>query len=494
MMLLSILENINPEWKGYLYVLAWVLFALIYVGVIVTILIENRNPVKSLAYILIFILLPGVGLLVYFIIGRDQRYKKKFTFKGTGDLLRIREFSEVYKPYFEDIRRSMEAEYPGQYSVSQLFSNLRQSILTDKNKIEILINGEQKFESLLKDIATARHHIHMEYYIFNDDETGNRVADALVKMAQQGIQVRFIYDDFGSSEIGDLPEILETGGVEVFAFDPLRGSLYTNANYRNHRKIVVIDGTVSYIGGINIGNDYDNRRKDHRYWRDTSVRLCGNASNMLQLQFLLSYKYASGGKTFPFDFPYFRLDHEGGTAFIDIVGSGPDSAKPYNMLGMVAAVNSALSSVSITNPYFIPNAEFITALELAAGSGKHVRLLLPEKADSRFVQWAMDSYIRQILRSGVEVYRYRKGFIHAKTMTIDDTLSTIGTVNLDNRSFYLNFEIEAYIYDRETNKIMQLQFEEDLKESPRLTLAEWEKRSWVTRVMESLCRLLTPLL
>lgn len=493
-MLISFLGNVNEEWQAFLSDAGLIILALVYLGVIITLLIENRDPVKSLAYIMIFILLPGIGLIVYFFIGRDQRKRRKFTLKGSGDLLRIREFIDFYKSYFLHIHQLLEREYPENANIADLFLHTRQSILTDKNAVKVLCNGEEKYELLLEDLENAKHHIHLEYYIFNHDETGIAITNKLIKKIGEGVKVRFIYDDFGSGAIGDVPDLLENAGAEVIVFDPMRVNLYTNANYRNHRKIVVIDGAISYVGGINIANGYDNRQNNYVYWRDTHLRIEGNATNMLQMQFLLSYKYATGGDIFPFEYPYFHFDQDPSTAYIDIVGSGPDSPDPYNMLGVIAAINKTRDIIQIANPYFIPNAQVSTALEIAAQSGKTVRLMVPEKADSKFVQWAMDSYMKSMLRAGVEVYRYKKGFIHAKTLTVDDSMSMVGTVNLDSRSFYINFEIAAYIYDRDVTRRLRDMFEDDMSDCVKLVLSEWEKRPVVHKFMESLCRLLTPLL
>ena len=452
-MLLSFLGNINSDWQNLLYYGSIVVVVLIYFGVITTLLIENRDPVKSLAYIMIFLLLPGVGLIVYFLIGRDHRKQKKFTLKGSRDLMRLREFIDVYKEYFIHVRQELENKFGDKSFISDLFLYTKQSILTENNDVSILENGEEKYKKLLEDINNATHRIHIEYYIFDHDETGMEIAKALVEKASEGVLVRFIYDDFGSNNIGDIPEVLENGNVEVIPFDPLWMKLYTNANYRNHRKIVVIDGTI-----------------------------------------LLSYKYASGELTFPIEFPYFNYNQNKGDAFIDIVGSGPDSNEPYNMLGIISAINTAKSEINITNPYFIPNAQIITALEVASLSGKKVKLIVPKEADSKFVQFAMNSYMKKMLEVGVEVYVYKKGFIHAKTITVDDDISIVGTVNFDNRSFFINFEIAAFVYDKKVNSGLRELFENDMEDCDKLILSEWQKRPIGTKFMESLCRLLTPLL
>ena len=493
-MVLSFLGNINSDWQNLLYYGSIVVVVLIYFGVITTLLIENRDPVKSLAYIMIFLLLPGVGLIVYFLIGRDHRKQKKFTLKGSRDLMRLREFIDVYKEYFIHVRQELENKFGDKSFISDLFLYTKQSILTENNDVSILENGEEKYKKLLEDINNATHHIHIEYYIFDHDETGMEIAKALVEKASEGVLVRFIYDDFGSNNIGDIPELLENGNVEVIPFDPLWMKLYTNANYRNHRKIVVIDGTIGYVGGINVSNKYDNTKKNSVFWRDTHIRIEGNAVNLLQMQFLLSYKYASGELTFPIEFPYFNYNQNKGDAFIDIVGSGPDSNEPYNMLGIISAINTAKSEINITNPYFIPNAQIITALEVASLSGKKVKLIVPKEADSKFVQFAMNSYMKKMLEVGVEVYVYKKGFIHAKTITVDDDISIVGTVNFDNRSFFINFEIAAFVYDKKVNSGLRELFENDMEDCDKLILSEWQKRPIGTKFMESLCRLLTPLL
>lgn len=493
-MILSYLGNLSEEWNTIVYYIAIVFITLVYVGVIITLLIENRNPVKSLAYILILVFLPGVGLVVYYFLGRDQRRKKKFTLKGDADYKRLKDYIEQDNERHLAIHKVLYELVGQKNNTSRLFMHTRQSILTGNNEVQVLINGEHKFPMLLEDIRNAVHHIHIEYYIYEQDETGLAVANALAEKAKEGVEVRFIYDDFGSAGIGDIPEMLDRSGVEVLCFDPMRWNFYANANYRNHRKIVVIDGRIGYTGGINVSAKYDNRNDNPVFWRDTSVRIEGQAVNLMQLQFLLSYRFCNGGYTFPFDEFYFPDHDQLGTCLIDIVGSGPDSSEAYNMLGILSTINSATSNIRITNPYLIPNEQLLTALKLAAKSGKKVQIILPAKSDSRLVQLAMLSNIKTMLESGIDIFLYEKGFLHAKTMAIDDDISLIGTVNFDARSFYLNFEIAAYFYDRKVNKQLRELFEEDMSFSKKIILSEWKKRPKLQKISESICRLISPLL
>jgi cardiolipin synthase len=293
--------------------------------------------------------------------------------------------------------------------------------------------------------------------------------------------------------MGPITKRLKEHGAEVYAFAPVLVDFYLNANYRNHRKIIVIDGKVGFTGGINMDERYINNGHNKVYWRDTHLQLEGDVVNQLQLQFMMSYRYCSK-ETFPFAFPYFRRAEFAANCFTDIVASGPDSQWPMAMQSILMAINVARRRIRISNPYFIPNEQLLSALQMAALAGKDVELLLPKRGDSFFVQHAAQSFIKPMLDAGVKIYFYEKGFIHAKTMIIDDNLAIVGTVNLDNRSFYLNFEIAIIMYDRLVVKDLQDAFEKDIEDATLITRRSWKNRSLFEKFIDALCRLLTPLL
>lgn len=483
----------GTDWHIAIKISGYILIGLTFAGVAGTILLENRNPVKVMAYIMLLAFVPVLGLIVYYYLGRDLRKRRRFTLKGSKDETLMLRYWESQRKEIELMQLQLRHLVASKQELSAMLLNTRHSILSQNNRVKLLLNGEEKFPAVISALQAAKHHIHLEYYIFTADEIGNAVAEVLVQKLQEGVEVRFIYDDLGSDKIGSIPQLLRDYGAEVFAFSPVLVNFYLNANYRNHRKIIIIDGEVGFTGGINIDDRYLNNGKHAIFWRDTHLQIVGDAVNILQLQFLMSYRYCSK-QTFPFGPPYFHRSHLKEHCFIDIVASGPDSDFPMVMQSMLMAFNLARRSIRISNPYFIPNEQILTALQMAALAGKNVELLIPAKGDSFFVQHAMQSYIKPMLDAGVKVYFYEKGFIHAKTIVVDDNLAIVGTVNMDNRSFYLNSELSVVIYDRLTVHKLHNAFEHDLQNAVQIDRRSWRNRSLWQRFVDALCRLLTPLL
>lgn len=489
--ILSLLKETN--WHLVIKIISIVLVLLSFIGVVGTILLENRNPIKAMAYILLLIFVPLLGLIVYYYLGRDLRKRKRFTLKGTRDETLMLRYWENKRPEIEEMQVELRQLVASKQEVSAMLLNTMHSLLTKNNRAKVLINGEQKFPAVMEALRNATHHIHMEYYIFAVDSIGNEVLDILIEKLKAGVEVRFIYDDLGCDHMGPITKRLKEHGAEVYAFAPVLVDFYLNANYRDHRKIIVIDGKIGFTGGINMDERYINNGHNEVYWRDTHLQLEGDVVNQLQLQFMMSYRYCSK-ETFPFAFPYFRRADFAANCFTDIVASGPDSQWPMAMQSILMAINVARRRIRISNPYFIPNEQLLSALQMAALAGKDVELLLPKRSDSFFVQHAAQSFIKPMLDAGVKIYFYEKGFIHAKTMIIDDNLAIVGTVNLDNRSFYLNFEIAIIMYDRLIVKDLLDAFEKDLEDATLITRRSWKNRSLFEKFIDAVCRLLTPLL
>jgi cardiolipin synthase len=367
------------------------------------------------------------------------------------------------------------------------------SKLTTFNHVRVLINAEEKFDVLFSDLKKAKHHIHLEYYIFNDDVIGTELIDLLCKKAQEGVEVRFVYDDVGSKISSKNKRRLTEAGVLHFPFMPvLFSGLTGKMNYRDHRKIIVIDGEIGYLGGINIADHYINSGKTD-YWRDTHIRIDGEAVKPLQILFFTTWDFVQdeGIKLSASYFPEYRPNNRSG---VQIISSGPDTDWPNIMEAIFAAITAARSYVYITTPYFIPNDEILAALQIAARSGVEVKLLIPYTSDSWISGSATNSYLQVMLEAGVEVYRYKRGFIHAKTMVLDDEVCSVGTANMDYRSFEINFEVNAFIYDKEISKQLRMQFLTDLEDAEVLSLDSWEKRPIGRKLIESLSKLLAPLL
>lgn len=467
---------------------------LAYIGVMATILLENRNPSKSMAYILILIFLPGIGLIVYFFFGRDMRKKKIFSRKAFKE---VEMAGEYLRKYFEASGAqlvTMEQQIGDLVQPFRLLYQQRQSFVHTGNKVTLLTNGEEKFPALFAALEKAKHHIHIEYYIFSRDDVGERITEILLRKAAAGVKVRLIIDDSGSNRIKDIPKRLRKGGVEVYAFMPVHFSSLAQANYRDHRKIVVVDGLVGFIGGINMDDRYLNNGKHPLYWRDTHLMIEGPGVKELQFQFFLCLGFVSK-QQYELEAVYFPDGkYLQGGANISFAASGPDSAYPYNMEVLLSAISQAKKSIKITNPYFIPSDQVLTALQMAVAAGVNVELIIPGKSDSNIVQHSSFSYLSPLIARGVKVYLYQKGFVHAKTMVVDEEVAFIGTVNMDIRSFYINFEIAAVVQDKTLCRQMVQHFADDIGNSRLIDAEAWANRPRLHKFTDSVCRLLTPLL
>ena len=474
----------------------WIPVAIMYIGIITTILSENRTPSKSLAYIMVIIFVPVIGVLIYFFVGKKPVFKKPaFDRKRVTDEKKMAEYYDQLRPQMDERLEGLEENLGGMARPFRYLYYQKQSLVSAGNLVTLLINGEEMFPALYKALENARTHIHLEYYIFTQDDVGDRVTDIVIKKHKEGVEVRIIVDDEGSNHIKKLPEKFSEAGIEFFKAMPVRFSSLANSNYRDHRKIAVIDGRIGFVSGINIDERYLNNGKHSLYWRDAGVRIEGPAVNLLQVQFFLSWFFCGGKDDFGEKNRYFHTEpEEKGKAIIAIAASGPSSDVPHIMETVLVAISEAKKTIRICTPYFIPTEQLTSALEIAASSGITVELILPKKSDSFIVQHASFSFIKPLLQRGVKVYLYEKGFIHSKTIFIDSVLSFIGTVNMDTRSFYLNFEITSVIHEAELCKACEESFEKDKESSHLVTLKEWQSRSVWHRGMDSVCRLVAALL
>lgn len=474
----------------------WLPMLLIYGSVIITILSENRNPSKSLAYILVIVFLPVIGLIVYYFVGRKPLFKKiVFEKKRLVDRQKMQQYYEQLAPQMEKRLLLLENKigdmaFPFRYLYYQ-----NQSLISTGNAATLLNNGEEMFPVLFEALENATSHIHIEYYIFTADDVGNRVTDILIKKHNEGVEVRVIADDAGSNRIKDIPRRLHEAGIPFLKTLPVAFTSLANSNYRNHRKIVIVDGEIGFIGGINLDDRYWNNGKHKLYWRDTAVKIEGQAVKLLQVQFLLSWFFSGGKDDFEKGDYYLKREQEKkGNAIVAIAASGPSSAVPYVMETILLALSQAKKSIRICTPYFVPTDQLISVLVIAASNGIEVELILPEKSDSFIVQHASFSFIKPLLQRGVKVYLYEKGFIHAKTISIDANLAFVGTVNMDIRSFFLNFEITSVIYEPHFCISLEESFERDKQNSHLVTLGYWKGRPVIQRGFDSVCRLVAPLL
>ncbi|HTO16296.1 MAG TPA: cardiolipin synthase [Edaphocola sp.] len=474
-------------------------YIIILILVILKVLFDTRSSVKALAYILFIVLIPVVGMLFYFSFGINYRKKKLYSRKIIKDNAQREIIINQIQDYSEQVLQS-DLLAPQYNNLIRFIYNSSNSPLTANNSVKLLINGEEKFPEVLKAIAAAQSHIHLEYYIYENDKTGNSIADLLIEKAKQGVNVRFIYDDFGSHSLkGQFIEKLIEGGVEAVPFYKIKlYALANSLNYRNHRKIIVIDGKKSFIGGINICDKYrnDGKTKEDLYWRDTHLMIEGPATIHLQYLFLCDWNFCSN-QHLQFGPEYFPIQIEGvelHKELVQIVPSGPDSSTPVILYSLIEAIGSAKESILITSPYFIPGETLIDALIIAAKSGIEVNLLIPGISDSRMVNAAARAFYSELLHHGVKIFLYQKGFVHAKTMVIDDNLAVVGSANMDYRSFDLNFEVNAMVYSKEIAGQLRKVFNEDLLHATEIDASDWENRPKYLNLWEKSVRLLAPML
>lgn len=466
----------------------------IYIAVILTVLFENRKPEKALAWVMIVSFLPGVGLLLYYFFGQDFQKNKRFSQLEkkfmANTTRRWKEMEPVFTNQIEEIRKIN----PDVAQTFQYLINTNNSVPTSNNQAELLINGEVKFPKLMEDIKQAKHHVHLEYYIVDDDELVKSLMDLLEEKAKEGVEIRLLVDAFGSSGFAQKQKYYRNKGIEFEIMLPVHFRSLANSNYRNHRKIAIIDGVIGYAGGINLSKKYSNDFNNHVYWRDTSIRIKGDAIKVLQVQFLLHWQLASE-IDFNFDKAYFpNVEQKLDTLPITYAFSSPGAPIPYVMEVMINSIVNAQKSVKLCTPYFIPTDEFRIALLIAQSKGVQVELMLPHRGDSNVVQAASLSFLKVLAERGVKVYLYKKGFMHAKTISIDGQTLFVGSTNLDVRSFLINFEYSVIAKSKLLCEEHDAQFEKDKADSEVFTLEYWKEKAWYKRAFAALCRLMSPLL
>ena len=479
---------------GYLWFFANLIWINILLGLLL-VFFERRSPTTTWLWLMVLTFLPGIGFILYLFLGQDLSKKKMFKSKEEEDncfhILVDEQTEELEKDefYFKDPNFLNYEDLIKMHLISS------ESFFTQDNKVEIFFEGETKFKVLLESIAEAREYIHMQYYIFKYDGIGKEIVEALCKKAQEGVEVKLLYDGMGGRKVGkSCVKKLKEAGVEVGVFfPPFVPLLSLRINYRNHRKICIIDGKEAYVGGLNVGDEYLGLSKKFGYWRDTHLKIKGSAISSLQWRFFLDWRFATG-KAIGICHSYLAEEDTLGSTGVQIVSSGPDSKWPSIKDGYLKMISNAKEKVFIETPYFIPDDSIFEALRLAGLSGLDVRVMIPCKPDHPFVYWASMSYIGELLQAGVKFYTYEKGFLHSKVILMDSFVSSVGTANLDIRSFKLNFEVNAFIYDEGINLKLTDKFLEDLIYCKEITLEDYNKRSNIVKIKESFSRLLSPIL
>ena len=484
----------------------WLILLVYVVAVIVTMLtvvMDKRQPAKTMAWLLVLIFLPVIGIVLYFFFGQNTR-KERLISQNSMDQLTKRSMLE----FAEQENLHLPEEYD---SLIKLFTAQNWALPFKDNQVDIFTDGYHLFHSLLQDIHKAKKHIHLDTYIFNDDALGYMVADALIAKAKEGVEVRVIYDAVGCWTVDrSFFERMRDEGIEVHAFMPVKFPAFTGkVNYRNHRKICIIDGLVGYIGGMNIATRYiQGKRKriplslsaqgfiyKYIHWRDTHLRIQGGSVYGIQRAFLVDWYFVD--RTLISSRRYYPEYDESkrNDCLIQIVTSSPISPWPDIMQGYVHIILQAKKYVYIETPYFLPTEPVLFAMKTAALGGVDVQLMIPAKTDARLVEWASKSYLEEMLEAGVKVLLYEEGFNHSKLLVSDDMLSTCGSTNIDFRSFENNFEGNAFIYDAEVAQRMKEVFLEDARRCRVLDENDDNERpSFFKRLWESVIRLFSPLL
>ena len=475
-----------------LMTIIYTIFIIIVIGFIIH---EKRDPVKALAWITVIALIPIVGIILYILFGRNHRKEKMFNLKEIKDLEQFDKISRDQVAAISDPDAVLPPMIEEYRNIVTLLLNNNKAPLTMNNRITVLNNGKATFAAILEALKAAKSSINIEYYIFENDRIGGKVAKILKDKARAGVEVRFIYDDVGSWGLS--PKFLRElrkAGVEVRCFQPVVFPWLTSKiNYRNHRKILVVDGEVAFTGGINIADRYLVRRGKNGMWRDTHLQLQGESVGMLQVVFATDW-YFLNKKELLDDAKFFPTPKDYGECPVQIATSGPDSDWAAIMQAFFSAITHARDHIYISSPYFLPNQAILTSLKVAALGGIDVRVMIPSRSDSKIVYWATRSYISELMDAGIKIYFYRRGFNHSKVIMIDSKFSSVGTANMDVRSFEDNFEVSAIMYDTRIAEELENSFLDDLRHSKLITRKEWDKRSDVHSIYESFARLLSPLL
>jgi cardiolipin synthase A/B len=464
--------------------------SVIFIGFVI--FLENRHPTQTLTWLVVLGSFPLVGFIFYLLFGRNYRkermYRKKY-------FLDKQAFLTVKGEDDQHIEEKMNELGSHQRKLFSLAQKLGNSPISFDTATKILTNGEETFRHIIKELKRAKHHIHLEYYIVRHDKIGEEIKNILIAKAKQGVKIRFLYDAVGSWQLSNkYIADLRNAGIETISFGPVKFAfLSSKFNFRNHRKIIVIDGNIGFVGGLNIGDEYLGRDRNIGFWRDTHLKLRGEAVRTLQLIFLQDWYYTTNYSFLTAEYLSPQPDNRshGG---VQLIPGGPDNEWSVIKNIFFSMISSAKESVWIASPYFIPDEDIFSAIKVAALSGIDVRLLVPNRPDKRIVFHASRSYFPELLEAGVKVYEYERGFMHSKIIIVDHELASIGTSNMDMRSFHLNFEVNAFLFRTKSTQKLVAEYLNDLEYSKKLDLESFQKRHFGNRLLESTARLLSPLL
>ena len=471
-----------------------ILYLLTILFICLMIVFENRSPVKTLSWVLVVLLVPFLGIFFYIFFGQNYRKQKIFSKKSILDLEQLTKYAAVQVSTLPE-RMILESEaIREKVHLMKLMLNNNKSALTEFNKIELLIDGANTFPAMLDAIKEAKSFINMEFYRFESDLLGTTFCEALMIKAQEGVKVRIIYDDVGSWSLNNsLITKMRNKGIEIFPFMPVRFPWLTSKiNFRNHRKILVIDGIKGYVGGLNIADKYLYGIKGIGSWRDTHLVIKGEAVATLNSVFMVDWYFVSD--ILLADEPdHFKFEKVPDRCWIQMASSGPDSDWANIMQVYFSAIATARKSIYISTPYFSPDESILNAMKTASLSGVDVQMILPDKSDSVVAYWNTRSYIEELMEAGIKIYLYNKGFNHSKYILVDNIFASVGSANVDMRSFDLNFEVAALVYDASFAARLLQVFHVDIANCTSVEPGQWAKRKRIVRYKESLSRIFGPL-
>jgi len=465
-----------------LHLVVYIIYIVLIAGTVVVVISENRSPVKTISWMLVLIFVPIIGLVFYNVLGKDTRRMRHIS---------EQKYREIKDLSFKNLTYNRNIKTLPEYSnLINLLQNNNLSYILQGSKIEIITEGKEMFEMMLNDMRKAKHHIHIEFFIFKNDETGYLVREMLMQKAREGVEVRFIYDNVANWWVPNkFYNEMKKCGVQITSLMKLHfPKIASKLNYRNHRKVVVIDGITAYTGGMNISNNYFM----NPHWRDTQLRIQGQGALGLQASFLVDWY--SSGEAFLDDKKYFPEAKTYTQSLMQIATGGPYSLYHNLLQATINIIIGAKKYIYMQTPYFLPSEPLLQALQIASLSGVDVRLMVSRKSDSRYVDPAAHSYYSDLLEAGMKIYELEDKFMHAKTIVTDDMLSVIGSANLDFRSFETNFEINCFIYDRDIALQNRDIFMADMEQCREVTLDEWQKRPQWRRFFDSFMRLFAPLM
>ncbi|MBR2948158.1 MAG: cardiolipin synthase [Bacteroidales bacterium] len=492
------------DWRQFWQILSGLLYAMNVVLVIYTsfsLLFKRRDPIKTISWILVMLLLPYIGITLYFFLGRNFRKEKMYSRKGAGDLRLRKGLSKDFLNKYKKAKNLPEEVIPFHKLIIQNLKNSN-SLLLASNGLEIYFSGKESLSAMYKAMQQAKEHIHLQSFIVEDDIIGNRFKELMIQKAKEGVEVRFLVDGFGGRKLSkNFIKELKEAGIEILIFSPFKFFfLPPFVNYRNHRKILVVDGKTGFLGGVNIADRYYDGGKFEE-WRDTHVKLTGDAVISLQASFLLDRffiinKNLKRKKYYPqFDLGkrcYFESSDK--KIYTQVISSGPDSDWSAIMQCYATAITQAKDHIYIISPYFIPNETILDIVKITALSDVEVSIMIPERSDTWLAHWGTMSYISELLAAGVNIYLFERGFNHSKVLSIDGEFCIIGSANMDNRSFEHHFEVTSVIYDSESASVIETKFNEDLLRCKKITSVMWHLRPKKYRIYESIARIVAPML